>query len=256
MSKLDTIRANIEAFRLYAEDRTGRPSKDFSYPPKLIYFYLRMFADAVTYEYIKDNSNSDEDFESVLGCVPLQKVDMVECPCAPVSGCYWLRSVSPLPKMIGGKPTSVSLLKLVGDPDSDIPNNGIFDYVKWERFQDQINSKIEGARTQLYYTLLTTKGTKKQHLYVYCNKHVRKLEAIRVSAIFRDHLEFCEFPQCGEKAGPTCNPLDAEFVINKNIKSQVFERTYLALKKMKSLSSGGDILNNSNDDTEIKAPIT
>lgn len=254
LNDLNTIRANVDAFRLYLEDRTGRPSNEMVYPPKLIYFYLRMFGDQATYEYLKDDTNTDEDFTSVLSCVELEKIDVVECPCAPSSGCTWLRSVHPLPKMIDGKPKSVTLIKPKGSKATN--SNFIFDFIDWERFPDMLKGRNQAQSKQLYYTLLTTTGTKSQHLYIYTNSEFSNLKAVRVSAIFRDHLEYCEFPQCGGSIINTCNPLDEEFVINKNIKARVFDLTYNALRKVKVLSPGADVINNDNPDAQINVQNT
>ena len=237
-----TIRHAIEAFRSFLEDRSGRVSSDFAYPPKLIYYFLKMFRNRVSYEDITSKSQYDLNIELTIPCVSLKKADMVECPCAPASGCEFLKSVHPLPKMLNGIPNSVTLLK-----KGPTNNYGIFTYVDWYVFEDKINSRIPGQAKQLYYTVKNINS--RRHLYVYANvEKYKDLQSVTVAGIFNDPLEVAKFPICGEKEPLLCAPLDEEFIIEDEIQSRVFELTYNALMGFKGAALGSDVLNNDNNE--------
>lgn len=241
-----TIRHACEAFRHFMEDRTGRPSSSMIYPPKLIYYFLKMYRNKVSYEdrFIKARSNQDLNIELTIPCIELEKVDQVECPCAPASGCEFFKSVHPLPKMLNGIPNSVTLLK----QNSSQKNYGIFTYADWYNFEDKINGRIKAQARQPYFTMKNINSNR--HLYVYANmEEYSSLKAVVLSAIFNDPLEVASFPICGNKSKIICSPLDEEFMIEDEIQSKVFELTYNALMGFKNSSSGVDILNNNSNDT-------
>ncbi len=241
-----SIRHAVESFRMFLEDRTGRPSASMIYPPKLIYYFLKMYRNKVSYEdkFIKSRSNIDLNLELTIPCVELIKVDQVECPCAPKSGCEFFKSIHPLPKMMNGIPNSVTLLK----QHSSQKNYGIFSYVDWYSFEDKINSRVTAQAYQPYFTMKNINS--KRHLYVYANmEEYGNLKAVTVAGVFNDPLEVMSFPTCGEESKIVCDPLDEEFMIEDEIQSRVFELTYAALMGFKNASSGVDILNNNNNET-------
>lgn len=246
-----TIRHACEAFRHFMEDRSGRPSSSMIYPPKLIYYFLKMYRNKVSYEdrFIKAKSNIDLNIELTIPCVELEKVDQVECPCAPASGCFFLKSVHPLPKMVNGIPNSVTLVK----QDSSQRNYGHFTYVSWYNFEDKLNGRMKAQARQPYYTLKNINS--KRHLYVYGSAvEYQNLNAVAVSLIPNDPLEVAAFPICGEFNKVICSPLDQEFIIEDEIQSKVFELTYNALMGFKNSAPGVDILNNNNNETV--GPVT
>lgn len=248
-----TIRHAVEAFRHFMEDRTGRPSSSMIYPPKLIYYFLKMYRNKVSYEdkYIKAKSDMDLNIELTIPCVELEKVDQIECPCAPASGCEFFKSVHPLPKLLNGMPTSVTLLK----QHSSQKNYGIFTYVDWYNFEDKINGRFKAQARQPYYTMKNINSNR--HLYVYANmEEYSSLKSVTVAGIFNDPLEVSAFPICGEdkESSIICSPLDQEFLIEDEIQSKVFELTYNALMGFKNASPGVDILNNNNNETV--GPVT
>lgn len=246
MDNLRTIRAAVESFRHFMEDRTGRPSSSMIYPPKLIYYFLKMYRNKVSYEdrYIKARSNIDLNIELTIPCVELMKVDQVECPCSPPSGCEFFKSVHPLPKMLNGIPNSVTLMK----QHSSQNNYGTFTYVDWYNFEDKINGRFKAQAVQPYFTMKNINSNR--HLYVYANmEEYSNLKAVVVSAIFNDPLEVLGFPICGKESNMICSPLDQEFIIEDEIQSKVFELTYNALIGFKNAAPGVDVLNNDNNET-------
>lgn len=243
---IKSIRHAVEAFKIFFEDRTGRPSSSMIYPSKLIYFFLKMYRNKVSYEdrYIKARSNEDLNVELTIPCVSLEEVDQVECPCAPASGCSFFKSTHPLPRMLNGMPNSVTLIK----KDGKQKNYGAFTYVDWYNFEDKINGRVRAQATQPYFTMKNINS--QRHLYVYANvEEYSSLQAVAVAGNFSDPLEVASFPVCGKELKELCSPMDEEFVIEEEIQSKVFELTYAALSGFKNASTGIDLLNNNNNDT-------
>ena len=104
MNTISTIRSVVDAFRIFAEDRSGKPTDDFAYPPKLIYYLIRNYRNAIVADDMKKKVRTGEDVSLILTlpCVKVREIDQIsECPCAPPKGCTFYKSVLPMPRMIG-----------------------------------------------------------------------------------------------------------------------------------------------------------
>lgn len=243
--RIATIRDAVSAFSHFFEDITGRPSSSMRYPPKLIYYFLKMYRNAAAYsdQRLGSGNNYDLNTEMTIPCVELIKVDQIECPCAPASGCYFLKSKYPLPRMRNGIPNSVTMLK----QHKTQQNYGIFTYVDWYRFEDKLNGRLSGQALSPYFTMKNIVNGNR-HLYVHANiDEYSDLKAVSVALIPNDPLELLSFPVCGSSE-QLCNPLDVEFIIEDEIQNRVFEMTFAALNGFKSTSLGADLLNNDNND--------
>lgn len=242
--KISDIRSAVEAFRHFFEDKTGRPSSSVIYPAKLIYYFLKMYRNRALFEIEQSQGRGAYDLstEMTIPCIELIKVDQVECPCAPASGCLFMKSKHPLPRMQNGVPHSVSLLKQHGSQK----NYGSFTFVDWYKFEDKINGRIASQAFQPYFTMKNISSNR--HLYVYGNsEEFEDLKAVSAVITPNDPLEFLSFPICGDDP-ILCNPLDVEFIIEDNIQSRVFELTFNALGGFRSMAPGADLLNNDSND--------
>lgn len=247
-----TIRDAVDAFLHFYEDRTGRPSQTMVYPPKLIYYYLNIYHKRVLFLEKRERSqhNVDEGILQTLPCVELRKVDQVELPFAPPSGCHFLKSLYPLPKMLDGLPHSVTTLV----PDCRNCDQEVreFDYVRWANMQYKAISRLPAQAQGLYYTVKDVDMI--THLYVYVNDRYPDLTGVAVSAIFTDPLEVLAFPSCGNTPQKVCNALDQEFHIEPEMEAQVFEHVMQALISFRGASPAGDVLNNDNADQTAQVP--
>lgn len=233
------------------EDRTGRPSSNtFSLPNKLVYYYLNAFRNAVSFEknFSDSMSNVDAGIILTIPCVELVEADVTsDCPCAPAKGVTWLKTVHPIPKSISGIPHAVLT----------IDGSTSFDYVPWTQFEDVVvNARIKAQTVQPYFTVRNISS--KHHIYLYTNTPQTEsgdLISIAVALVPKNPLEVYEFPVCGKKPNESCSPLDQEFVIEEELQTAVFERTFNALMAIQNSGTGADILNNSNNDTKVQAPI-
>lgn len=235
------------------EDRSGFPSQTYAYPLKLIYYYLNLFRNAVTYEdKLKKSINGmDESLLLTLPSVELRKIDIVsDIPCAPASNCFFLKSLHKLPKMLDGIPLAVTTLGAECDNCDEIKE---FTFVRWSDFQYRLNSRLDAQKRGLYYTMKNIDS--EAHLYVYCNSKYKDLKSVAVSAIFKNPLDVASFPKCGEEEKYICNPLDLEFIIEEELQPKVFAQVYEMLGKFKGLSQTADTLNNQNNDNAAKVPL-
>lgn len=174
-----------------------------------------------------------------IACIPLEKVDLNECPCAPESGCSFLKSKFKIPQPIGNLQSVVSLA-----------GNIHYDYLQWERFEDIKNSRFKAERENPYYTLKdTSEGT---FLYVYNDIHK---EFITVTGIFQHPLEVQNFPNCESGEVDCCfNPMEAEFILDPELLPLTYDFTVQQLLRNKIQAT--DIYNNDQDDiTKTQIPI-
>lgn len=252
VNEFNTVRATVDAFRHFMEDRTGRPSDDLSFPNKLIYYYLRMYRNKVVIKDLEKRYFTDIDKSIVhtIPCVELEEIDYHdECPCAPPSGCTWFRSKHELPEMFTGLPEVVSVLK----PNTRLSNNGVFTYIRWEDMEDRLHGRLKGDSQALYYTMRKVKN--RWRLYILKPAQISNLQGVLVSLAPKDVSEVAAFPVCGESEQEfICNPLDMEFDIDDEIRADVFEMTFNTLMNMRQAQPNSDVLNNDNDDTEAQVP--
>lgn len=232
-----TIGDMIASFAHSVEERTGRPFKDFKWPNKLIYFHLVNQRADIYYQTRKQNrlEGNYEDYNEVLPCVAMQEVDMVECPCAPASGCTFMKSVFPMPKFISGMPTSITTLTGLDR----------YDYVEWSMFKYEINNRITAANKSMLFTLQTIFND--QWLYTYITREAdgipMKAKFVKVAGVPIDPMEIALYPICGERKKDECNILDLQFIIEKRLINLLFDSTYRKLITMNNSTQIGDTKN-------------
>lgn len=243
MNTISTIRSVVDAFRIFAEDRSGKPTDDFAYPPKLIYYLIRNYRNAIVADDMKKKVRTGEDVSLILTlpCVKVRELDQIsECPCAPPKGCTFYKSVFPMPRMIGGLPISVT----------SIDGYVKYDYVSWSQFKEKTTSRVAAQNREPKYTIRTIHN--KVYLYVYSSEKVVDPELIAITAYPKDPLEFYQFPKCDETISLLCNPLDEEFLIESELEIRIFEAVMKGLQGYKQVATGSDPLNNDNNDTTTK----
>lgn len=234
---MNTVRDVVESFRGYLEDATGRPSEDFKYPARFLYYHLNSVKNNIMFKdlLIKKRNSFQENIISTIDCVELKRIDIVECPCAPASGSYWFKSINPLPKIIEGIPLSVKSVDTFSE----------FSYIRWFNMEHKVNSSEPADSLQNYYTFKNVDN--KFHLYIYSTKDLDDLRAVTVAGIFQDSLDVRAFNSCGEIGRVICNPLDEPFILPEEIKSEVFQETFKMLNNLLSFNRGlSDKLNDSN----------
>lgn len=234
-----TIRDILASFSHAVEEKTGRPFLSFKWPNRLIYFHLINQRADIIYQTRKQNQKEGnyEDYNEVLPCVLMKEVDMVECPCAPASGCTFMKSVLPLPKFLGSKPSLVTTL------------DGFekYDYVDWSMFKHRINNRNSVLNKSALYTLQTLYN--EQWAYTYITKEKDgipiKARSTKMAGVPIDPMEIAMYPICGKEPPPLCDILDLNFIIEKRLIDILFKATY---QKLLTINNGTQIGDTKNDD--------
>lgn len=232
---INTVRGAIDAFKSFMSDASGRISDDNIYPNKLIYYYLSMYRNRVLYEengknfLLKDNTAVQ-----TLVCVDMSEVDFVECPCAPKSGCTFMRSKIKLPSIMGGVPISVTNVK----------GTDQYKYIRWDLFPHHLNSRSSSVSGGSYFTVKNIDLA--TYLYVYTNNAV-SARKVQISAVFRNPLEVLTYPICGRTPEILCTLMDTEFIMEPHLQSTIFEKVREQLLNLRAIGTT-DILNNDQAD--------
>lgn len=227
-----TIREVLAAFSQGVEEKTGRPFIDFKWPNRLIYFHLINQRADIYYQTRKQNNieGNYEDYTEVLPCVAMQEIDLVECPCAPPSGCTFMKSVLPLPKFVGASPISVTT----------VDGRRRFDRTEWEYFPYEVNNRIAAANKSLLYTDRTIGN--ERWLYTFITNEM-KPQGVMVAGIPVDPMEVALYPICGKEQKEICNILDLQFIIEKRLTNLLFDTTFKKLIGINNATRIGDTKN-------------
>ena len=204
-----TARQAIDTFlTTYNLDSFVSDDTDFSE----YYLYDRLLASrsAVVEQLISRGEDIPEDMVQVLPCVEFIEVDRQECPCAPASGCFWMKTLEPLPETIHIRSVTDTLA------------NKMFEFVRWDLFRFKLSSRIPAHRKGAYYTKRDTgNGT---YLYLYND---RFLEVGSVSAFFEVPADALAFPSCnGVNLEAKCRPYDQNWYVSRKYQNLIFDVTY------------------------------
>lgn len=248
MSNLkNTIKTTVDAFRHFAADRSGLVNVDSSWTNRLIYYHLEMYRHREEYLWqleqgrIYDNKIIDQEYD-ILPCIELQEIDQQECPCAPASGCLFLKSKHPLPEMVMRDNHIVV---------SDTLGKVRFNYVKWHEFSNKLNSRKAAQSGMTYFTFKHIDD--ETWLYVHNREF---LELASMTARFVNPVDVKKFPGCDDaKTDIDCSILDQQFDIRKEIKPIVFEKAFQSLHRKRASNPIEDEFNDNSDDTASKPKI-
>lgn len=243
----ETIRTNIDAFSHFVSDRTGKRVDDHGWSPRLIYFHLKQARATTIYKNRLEilYTLSDDQLDN-LGCVELEKIDRAESPALPKSGCIFLRSVRPIPKLIAGELLSVKL------PVGGRNHRSEVEYISWYHFDSKLSSRISAQAYLPYYTI--KKDPKGDYYFYLYNK--KALKCIELSGVFSDPIEVATFIPFGGKEEDSiktyCNALDIKFPIQEELKDEVFSRALASLAGLRSQANPvSDFTNDDLDNTGI-----
>lgn len=222
---MDTIRTHISFVKTLIEDPSLQPQHTIAYTNKMIYFSLLIAKDSYAYE-TRINPNikyKTGDTEYFIPCFPMNEVEVVECPCEPVSGCTWMKSKWPLPDFKGNKLVMVSPLN-VGHSDD-------YGFVEWDDLYDLRRSRRPDRLTQKY-TIRNISGQK--FLYIHTFSKV-KPQNVSLLGPFDDLLQVSYLIENGCSSGPlktVCNFLDKPFDLQNNQRDKIYLKAFQIVKTM------------------------
>lgn len=231
-----TVKEAINGFLEMVSERQGKISQDTQWSYRLIYSYLLQFRARILSERKNKKQQHSRHNIQTIPCISLEKVDMNECPCIPASGCIFLKSKYPIPRAATNNYISVT----------SILGNKTYDYIRWENFDDMINSKNKVERTKPYYTIKSF--GKESHLYIYSDNDK---EIVSATLIAENPLEVIGYPNCGKEVN-ICNPMDELFIIDMDTLQLIYGMMFDMLLKVKQTTTP-EIYNNQEPDI-AKAP--
>jgi len=223
-----TNREVINAFRTLVADKV-QISNQSGWSTRLVYYYILRYRAKLIREKVLRNRNLSHWNYQTIDCIPLQKTNASECPCAPAPGCEWLKIKYPIPKPL-------DRLKSVTSKDGQVT----YSYVEWERMKNKITSRISAQRTYAYYTVKTrSEGT---YLYLYNDVHKKH---VTVTGIFENPLEVQYYPDCKGYVDPCQEPQNKEFILDPDLLPAVYDLAIGQINRAKQM--GTDILEDDND---------
>ena len=224
-----TNRHAIAGFRDFVADKTGI-SDDSGWSQRQVLFHLIRYRAALIQQKEEAGKKLSRFNYQTIPCIPLIETDVNECPCAPASGCKFLKTKWILPK-------PVSHFKSITSIDGGIT----YSFVEWDKFKYKINSRFESQSTKPYYT---TKNTGSGvYIYVYNDQHK---EFITPTSIFENPIDVQRYPDCEGKVEICIKPLDLEWIMDPDLLMAVYDLSFRNLFRIKSMVS--DLMNNDNDD--------
>ena len=234
----ETHRDQFEKIKHLIIDRTGYVPDELPWSDLYLTRKLQESRAIVLKEQLRRGTLISEHSVQTLPCVELEEADRNECPCAPESGCYWLRTVDFIPREI----KIISVTGIVANGE-----NPRFEYMKWDRFQYIPKARYQESSNRMYYTIRTSTD-KQPRIYVYGNRFIK---IIAISAIFEDPMLAAAFPKCGEKQiEPYCNPFDVHFYADVNLIGSIIDLTLQKIIPPRSTAPTDP----RNDDTHL--PLT
>lgn len=205
---------------------------------RLILFYAKRARSAILKARLDDKRSRVSHFnKQTLSCIPMEKIDLNECPCAPPSGCFFTKSKTPIPQPLS---RFLQVDNIIGNRD--------LDYVEWGNFRNRLRSRFELERTEPAWTLRNLgEGT---YLYIY--NFTEKFAT--VTSLFEDPMEVFLYPDCSGEVKNRCQQyLDFPFVIDDGYLPLVLEAAYRML--VEKTREEDKLINQSDDTSNAKTPI-
>lgn len=234
-----THRNALEQWKHYPIDQSGYVVDENPYSNLSVVRMLQEVRAAEIKLAMEQGKPLTEFMVQTLPCVEVVEMDRNECPCAPASGCYWLKVEKELPRYL----KMISVTGIVANGE-----NPRFTFIKWDRFQYIPKSRNITMRNGRYWTIRDT-GRGGPSLYLYGD---RFLKTIAVSAIWEDPMWVEAFPDCGERnMDAFCNPLDVDFHTDAWLRDIIIPKTWQKLLPVRA-SAGLDL---QNEDTHGNNPL-
>lgn len=230
-----TIREAVSNFMHLVGDFSGSPSDDHIWSLRNIAQSLIENRAIAARNAIRAGEGISQDMVQTLPCVKLALVDKQECPCAPATGCLWLKTEVPIP-------TFVKILSV-----STIDGSIQFSKKDWTNLSRINKSRITSAINKRYYVLKEHKG--KTFLYIHSlDTDNLLLKSLTVTGVASDIIGAATYPVCGSTdLELECKPLDLPFYTSEELRELIFRATISALLPAKSAAIS-DTLNNDRAD--------
>lgn len=225
----NTNRQVVEAWRGMVGDRVRIDADNGWSQRRVLFFLLKARAVLLTKKIASKAILSQYNYQTIP-CIPLVEIDQSECPCAPASGCRFLRSKYPIPLTINGFKAVTSII-----------GNIRYSPVDWDKIKYKLSSRMSAERTAPYYTLKTGKGG----TYLYVHNDIHKAQ-VTVTAIFDNPIDVQCYPDCEGKIDRCIKPLDKPFILDPELSFTLYDTALASLLPYKN--RGTDVVQNEQDD--------
>ena len=190
------------AYKIIQHFSGGRVSSQNRLSTRRVVSEINDMRAKVLYDDIVANRGAS-DFDKQYICVELKEVQDDVCGLGDDVDCTILRSVCPIPRIIGDLIFDIS--------STDARGKVNFDYVKAGQVKYKLTSRFKGEREGVYVFILNTNG--EDYLYVV---NADFLQSIKIQAIFSDPIEAIKYSDCREKK-IVCSPLDEDIHLNERL---------------------------------------
>jgi len=208
-----TNRKAVAQVRELIGDPTGRISDDTGWSSSLILDRLYKTRSEVLKNKMRANETINPQNIQQHPCVKLVKADKHECPCAPPTGCVWMKTFIAMPPFL-------SMLSV-----TSIDGSIKYDYVPWNRTRHVLESMLPQERNLPYYTQKTVKDG--IYFYLVNDKHKKYITPI---GIWSDPRQVQLAPDCKGNYPKCPRILDLQFVIDPDVEELVFSTVTERLK--------------------------
>lgn len=218
-----TNREVIASFREWVGDTSGLITQDNPMSQRLLLRHLLYYRAPLLAAKVNSGDNSYRKARQTTPCIKLEKADMADCPCAPLSGCEWLRTSLRIPDTIG---EVISVTSIDGDID--------YDYRNWDDVRNKFRSRHAAIQESATFT--------ERDGYIYLHNDIHK-KAVKVTALFSDPRQVQLMAKCDGSQDNCINPLDLEFPFDPEQYPVLFQTVLQALLSFKG-STRADVVNN------------
>lgn len=219
--------------------QSGVASDDNRMSDRLIYSVVYSIRAMLLKQQVNKKKRVSERNYEYLECIPLEKAEPHDCPCAPPSGCVILKSSCKLPR-----PISTDYGDYIEGVTS-IDGSSVFSKTTWiaksKKRANKYTSKTQDFFFKDDYLFITTP-----------TPDAVTLKVVTVSGIFEDvngyNCNFCE--DCDDVVDDTCvSPMDKEFKMDSSMIENLISLAVQELVRTFS-SQKDDKINNANDDIQ------
>lgn len=214
------VRDVIEEVRQGIGSPDSKLTDDHALPARFVYFKILHNRAMLIDRRMRGKGSIAENLYYPLPCVFLEVLDENLCPCVPASGCMFSRSIEVLPLPVG-KIKSVT----------NTTGREHFSYVSYDKVSLQVNSPIKGVSEAPFYTYRRDEHGLRLYLY---GKSALFRDVVSVKYIPYDPVASFMFKGCKEEDSSCFSFLDADFLTDPSIQSDLVNLTVQQLKIEKS----------------------
>ena len=216
-----TYKEVIELYKHAYADQTGEESVDFPWSDQAILNYLLILKNAHLTDLIKSGQDIDS-LSYISVCMDLEEADVRDCPCAPPSGCIWVKTRNKAPRFI-------DKIRV-----TNIGGNSEYNFVEWDKVKTKTTSRINSIKSSSDY--YTTKNG-----FIYLPLDIFK-KTINITGISEDNY-LTLVASCNITPEQLCNPLDTDFGVSSKDLDMILQKAWRLIPSVRGMAAI-DLMNN------------